>query len=135
MLMNTFEVMCLYICYIQWYKHTLYPEEESLLLNLQWSVLSYQWTLLPTENCQKPEMKALQRQRSLFLHPLVFKKEKNADQGFLTASQDSCQVYGMSWWIPPTNNVWPKFYNKYTHHQWLKCFNLIGRLVCPWNNF
>ena len=75
-------------------------------------------------------MEPLKKQRSM---PICVKRERNslaiANQGFSTASQDSRHVHGKSWLCPPTlaqnllspkriaptDNVWSKLHDEYTH--------------------
>ena len=73
------------------------------LASLQWSGLSDQWMLLPTESCLQCQTWSPWKGRGALSMPIFVKTERNGqasvDQDFSTASQGSCHVHGIQWLI------------------------------------
>ena len=69
------------------------------LASLQWSGLSDQWMLLPTESCLQCQTWSPWKGRRALSMPVFVKMERNGqasvDQGFSTASQGSRHVHGI----------------------------------------
>ena len=121
------------------------PCHTHSLVSLQWSGLSDQWTLKTVYSARNG---APTKTEEWFLCPFVLKGVPT--EAFLQPAKTAamcmaCCDYARpppsipcfllaqnlsSKWIAPTDNMWSKLHDEYTHHQWFKGHAIISKIFC-----